>query len=31
MHGPVYTGDAVAVLNALADYYDGQLRASLSA
>jgi len=26
MHGPVYTGDCVAALNALADYYDAQIR-----
>jgi flavorubredoxin len=29
MHGPVYTGDAAAALNALADYYDGEVRAAL--
>ncbi|HEY5208519.1 MAG TPA: MBL fold metallo-hydrolase [Stellaceae bacterium] len=29
MHGPVYTGDAVAALNALADYYEGQLKAAV--
>jgi flavorubredoxin len=29
MHGPVYSGDAAAALNALADYYDGELRAAL--
>jgi flavorubredoxin len=29
MHGPVYTGDAAALLNALADYFDAQLRAAL--
>lgn len=29
MHGPVYTGDGAAALNALADYFDAQLRAAL--
>jgi flavorubredoxin len=31
MHGPVYTGDTSAALNALADYYDCQVRAALDA
>ncbi len=29
MHGPVYTGDGAAALNALADYFDAELRAAL--
>ncbi len=29
MHGPVYTGDGTAALNALADYFDTQLRAAM--
>ena len=29
MHGPVYTGDAAAALNALADYFDARLRRAL--
>jgi flavorubredoxin len=30
MHGPTYTGDCVAALHALADYYEAQLRAALN-
>ncbi len=26
MHGPVYTGDSAAALNALADYFDGEMK-----
>jgi hypothetical protein len=29
MHGPAYTGDGAAALNALADDYDRRLRARL--
>ncbi len=29
MHGPAYTGDGAAALNALADDYDRRLRAGL--